>query len=76
LQPNFEGYYRQFDEGGDIGWQRARVLPHVRADRRAQGRPDPLAGRRTGQVTALGRLAQPGVALARAAVTASLRVSM
>jgi predicted nucleotidyltransferase component of viral defense system len=37
---------------------------------------EPLAGRRTDQVTALGRLAQPGVALARAAVTASLRVSI
>jgi len=37
---------RQLEEGRDVGGQGAGVLAHVGADRGAEGRPNPLAGRR------------------------------
>ncbi len=47
------GAGRQLDEGGDVGGQRAGVLLHVGADRRAEGGADPLAGGRANPAAAL-----------------------
>ena len=43
----------QLDEGGDVGGQRAGVLLHVGADRRAEGGADPLAGGRADPAASL-----------------------